>query len=100
MLSLDKLERGGWDFVKHKKQKCAWLHKANVWLKLMKINGRYRLPSKVITVCEVKALVQGSSNEEHAFEQWHARLRHLNFGAMKHMIEDGTVSGFTFTGTV
>lgn len=100
LLSLDKLENDGWDFIKLKKQKCAWLRKGSELLKLVKAHGRYRLQSTVIPAQQVEAVVQGRRDDERALVRWHARLGHLNIGALHQMVRDGTVDGLALVGNV
>jgi transposase InsO family protein len=100
LLSLDKLEKDGWDFCKPKKQTCAWLRKGGVSLKLSKIRGRYRLETTAIPVQQVEAVVQAKRDDERALVRWHARLGHLNFGALQQMVREGTVDGLELSGSV
>jgi hypothetical protein len=100
LLSLDKLEKDGWDFCKPKKQTCAWLRKGGVSLKLSKIRGRYRLETTAIPVQQVEAVVQAKRDDARALVRWHARLGHLNFGALHQMVREGTVDGLELSGSV
>ncbi|POM59518.1 Retrovirus-related Pol Polyprotein [Phytophthora palmivora] len=100
LLSLDKLEKDGWEFVKLRKQKNAWLHKQNVMLKLVKARGRYRLQSTVTTGRQVEAVEPRRRDDELALVRWHARLGHLNFGALQQMVRDKTVEGMELSGSV
>ncbi|GMF18573.1 unnamed protein product [Phytophthora fragariaefolia] len=93
LLSLDKLEKDGWEFIKLRKQSWAWLRKGSVLLKLMKTRGRYRLQATAAPVVKVEAAAQTRLGDERALVRLHARLGHLNYGALQQMVRDETVDG-------
>ncbi|KAE9133414.1 hypothetical protein PF007_g3367 [Phytophthora fragariae] len=86
LLSLDKLEQAGWEFVKPGNHTCAWLRKGGQLLKLVKTRGRYRLQSL-------------TRQNDQALVRWHARLGHLNFGALQEMSRNETVKGMDLVGS-
>ncbi|GMF52861.1 unnamed protein product [Phytophthora fragariaefolia] len=100
LLSLDKLEKDGWEFIKLRKQSWAWLRKGSVLLKLMKPRGRYRLQSTAAPVVQVEAAAQTRLGHKRALVRLHARLGHLNYGVLQQMVRDETVDGLKLSGSV
>ncbi|OWZ00879.1 DNA binding protein [Phytophthora megakarya] len=100
LLSLNKLEQGGWEFTKLKGQNVAWLQKGSLLLKLMKSRGRYRLQTQVLPVHRVIAMAQTSSHDNKVLMRWHTRFGHLHYGALQRVVREGDVDGMDLDGHV